>query len=56
MLHAAESRAALHCMTQAKRDKAMSESLAAGDSESLLACMDANPIHTGRFTTPMEVN
>jgi hypothetical protein len=54
--HASEIRAALRSMTQAERDKAMGDSLAAGDTEPLLACMGANPILTGRFTTPMEVH
>jgi hypothetical protein len=54
--HAAEIRSALRNMTQAERDKAMSDSLAAGDTEPLLSCMGANPILTGRFTTPMEVH
>lgn len=54
--YAAEIRAALRSMTQEDRDKAMSDSLAAGDTEPLLACMSASPILTGRFTTPMEVH
>lgn len=54
--NAAEIRSALRSMTQEDRDKAMSDSLAAGDTEPLLACMAANPILTGRFTTPMEVH